>query len=270
MFQGGSMFRCALADPVNDWAQIGGWRDVGSINVVVPDMQRTKITAKDARNGNLIEVESRTIETTEKFTISTLNCSLENKIFIWGASAVALYSQSASPVTDREHLAWPDSIVPLLDAGGLNMYDIASVQSVLVGATSKAQGTDWIADPYMLKRGYIYIPPGSTITAGATIKVSFTPNVIASSKRQFNPHTASKISVLGQVLWTDGADTVNPEIVARDSFRATIDGQSPAFSETDYSRINFDVTVVQKLNDSVQPAGRVLYPLGAVPTIALP
>jgi hypothetical protein len=264
LFQGGAMMRLAEAD--SNWLQVGGWRDIGSVNIIVPNNAPTKISARDSRNGRFATIEERVIEFVETFDFSTLNCSLENQAFLFGG-AVETYSQTAGTFTDREHKAWPDSIVPLLDANGDFMYDVATITGVLVGATSKTEGTDWIADEYMLKRGYIHIPAGSTITANSTILVSGTTNVIASSKRLIRPHTSSVQRVLGQVLWTDGGNDL--EILARDMFRATVSGTTPALSETDYSRINGTVKVIEDLT-STRPAGRFLHPIGAVPTIALP
>lgn len=264
LFQGGS--RLHLARYATDGVTLGAWRELGDVDVIPPNFAPTTITHKTGRTGRLIIREQRVTEYAETFNVVTQNLSLENQLYLYGATSVGNYTQSSTPITDStQTVAALDSIVPILNAQGEPVYNIASIQAVKVGATTKTEGTDWVATPDMLKLGYILIPAGSTIVVGP-ILVSYTPVAIASAKRVMNPWTAGVIKARCQFFWMQEDMT---DVLARDMVDCSIVAAgAPNLSTTDYSNMTLTFTVLGKPGSSSSPAGRLLHPIGPVPTNA--
>ena len=261
LYQGGSILHLAKYDASN---VLGAWRDFGTITVVPPNVAPTTISAKDSRSGKLITIEQRVTEFVEQFTVQTLNLSLENQIYLFGADSVASFTQSGVAVTNAEHTAYLDSIVPILNSSGESVYNIASIQAVtdVGGGTVYVADTDYEYDATTLKLGYIKIPAGSSIPDGDPIEIDYTPTAIAASDRVMNPWTAGVMKVRAEVLWTQENYA---DVIARDMIDCNVAAAgAPNFSDTDYSNMSLQFTVLGDPTNSTRPAGRVIHPIGSV------
>jgi hypothetical protein len=264
LFQGGSKILLAAAD--STWAQTGGWRDIGTVDILNPKIEQTKIQAYDSRSGRKCLVEEKVIAVAESFEVATLNCSLENAAFIVGGTT-ATYSQSATPLTNIDHKCWLGTWCALVDGSGNRVYNVASIESVKSsdGNTTYTLTTDYVVSTDGLKEGRIFIPSTSTIPENTTIHINFTPTAITSSKRLVYPHTTQVIRCLGEVVWLESGGS---EVLARDMFRCTISGGDLGMSDTDYSKIKFEVQVMEDTSNATMPAGRLLYPVGSIPDLS--
>jgi hypothetical protein len=265
----GSILHLARVDPIT--ALVGAARDVGTITVLNPNTAVQDINLFDSRGGTRIRIARRVTEFTETYEVTCSNMTPDNLAYVFGADAVTTYTQSATPLTGVAHTGWAESVLWLHDASGNYLYDIASVENVKVGATTLVAGTDYVADPTMLKCGYIRLKtpsgggalavPGAT---GTAITVSFTPNAV-SGRRVFNPHTAGVAAAEARILWTsDGYGTVQ----VRDTLRVNISPAQPEFRDTDFSNLKFTMSVVSNNVTPSAPAGRFLMPVGGLPTFS--
>lgn len=257
----GSILHIAAISGYNsDGTPIAGpARDIGTIEVLNPSLSNSTVTLKDSRSGNKVTLSTRNVESSESYQITAANMSLENLKHVFGADAVQSYAQSATPLTGVVHTIHPDSLLHLHDNSGNFLYDVASVQSI----GTQTAGTDFTTNSAELKMGFVrMLNTANILSIGQTAAVSFTPNAISGSRLVY-PHTqGGGIKVLCWIYWPgDDADS----LLLRDHVEAEITPDTPAFSDSDYSKAKFTLTIGANLANSTRPAGRLLKPRGTLP-----
>jgi hypothetical protein len=256
----GSVLHLARIDPTT--GIVGPARDVGTVQVLNPNVSSTSIRLFDSRGGKRVLIAERNTEFSETYEITCSNITPENLALLFGASSVSEYTQAATPLTGIDHTVYPNSVVHLHDASGNYMYDIASIQQVKVGGTTLTAGTDYIVDANNLKMGFFKMNAPASVTAGGVMAdIDFTPNAIT-GKRTFNPQTAGVASCEAWVYWTaDGYDT----LYLRDHLTVNINPASPELRDADFSSIKFNLSVVSNSATPARPAGRFVMPKGGLP-----
>lgn len=265
----GNILHLARVDPIT--GLVNAARDVGTVQVLNPNTGVQDINLFDSRGGTRNRIARRVTEFSETYEVTCSNMTPDNLAYVFGADAATTYTQSATPLTSIAHTGWAESVVWLHDASGNYLYDIASVESVKVGATTLVAGTDYVADAVNLKMGFIRLKspsgggalaaPGAT---GTAITISFTPNAVT-GRRVFNPQTAGVATVEGKIFWTsDGYQTLH----IRDTFRANMSPSSPEFRDTDFSNLKFNLSIIGNNATPSQPAGRMVMPVGGLPTFS--
>lgn len=254
----GSILHLARIDETVIPAVTGPARDVGTVTVVNPTVASDAIELFDARGGRRSRISRRVLNVNETAEIMCANMSLDNLLYTFGADVVQTYTQSATPLVAVQHYAYPDSKLHLHDNSGNYLYDIASIQSI----GTLVNGTDYVVTPEGLKMGYVTILPTASLAAGgANVNVSFTPNAI-SGARWFAPQKQPTAKCEAWIYWTsDDYKT----IYLRDHVQVFVSPANPEFSETDFSKMRFTISVINNLANTTRPAGRFVHPVGTVP-----
>jgi hypothetical protein len=137
---------------------------------VTPEVQRVEI--RDSTSVDNALLDSGETQRTLKLSINMREYSKEN-LAMQQMGTVTTYAQTNTPVVDE-----PVVVVAQDRSFQLGGYvnPARNVSAPVVkhtsGSPTYVNGTDYI---HNLKQGTIYIPAGSVIAAGATVKVSYTP-----------------------------------------------------------------------------------------------
>lgn len=254
----GSILHLAKIDESVVPSVVGPARDVGTITVVNPTMGSDAIELFDARGGRRARTSRRVLNVNESAEIMCANMSLDNLLYTFGSDVVQTYSQSATPLVNVQHYAYPDSVLHLHDNSGNYLYNIASIQSI--GAL--VNGTDYVVTPEGLKMGFVRMLPAASLAAGgANVNVSFTPTAITGA-RWFAPQKQPTAKCEAWIYWTsDDYATIQ----LRDHVQVFVSPANPEFSETDFSKMRFTINVISNLANTTRPAGRFVHPIGAIP-----
>lgn len=238
---------------------MGPCRDLGTVNVINPDVGSDQIELFDSRSGLRVRTSQRVTQWNESYEVNCANMSLDNLAFIFGAQSVDTYSQAATPLTGITHTVFPDSILHLHDNSGNFFYNIASVQSI----GSLVAGTDFTTTPEGLKMGYVYIKPAASgvSASGTNLAVAFTPTAISAANRVFLPHKAGIAKCQAWVYWN--AENYS-DIRLRDTIDVNVTPAGAEFNDGDYSRIRLRLQVLSNPRNTTMPGGRYLKPVGSL------
>lgn len=186
-----------------------GFIPVGNVPELSIDIEVTNFEHKESESGNRLVDLVINKEKKGKFSFKLENLSLENlALGLWGETVAV----AGGTVVDE--------VIAIPTGGKGRKYDLAhlKVSAVTVeddtGVTTYAAGTDYVLDA---ENGAITIPSGSTIAAGANIKVSYT---YAGYTRldAFTNTVAPE-----RYLRFEGINTVDGSRVVVDIFRAQFD-----------------------------------------------
>lgn len=256
-FQGGAVL--LMARYVNQ-RQLGAFRQFENLRIA-PLHEPTTDTMKDDREGAWRNQQEITVGYDDKYEINGEDISPQMLAWLMGGGDVELVNQSETALAGISHLVYEtDSVIPLHDSAGTSLFEIVSIESVTdqSAANTYELGSDYLAEPEMLRRGIIAIPSGSTIPAGSAVLISFTPGEL-SARPAFDVSVNCDIRVKARIEWSasDGS------LLVHDFFDASFVAQSETREEDKRATTQFYLTILG--NGSSTPAGRFIIPAGPIP-----
>ncbi len=244
-------------------------RDLGVIDPANPNLEVEKVELKDSDGGVIRTITESVTEINETYEIKCSNLNPNNLALLFLANDPTAFTQSASAVTDVKHFAHPGELVKLLDGNydamtpGGPIFGIASVQDVTGagGSPTYTEGTDWeVVD---LERGIIRMIDGGGFSAAAEILVDYTPRAITGD-RLLEPQGLLGVTE-GQAIIVFGRGN-NAQQSARHG-RVSLTPASANFVIEEFSSFVMTLKFLSDLTAGT-PAGKLLYWVGALPTIS--
>jgi len=104
--------------------------DLGVIQVASPTLEITKIELKDSDGGVKRVVDQKVTEINETYDITCSNLNGDNLSLLFLSAAPEAFSQSATQVESSPVYSHPGRLVKLLDANGIPIFGITSVEAV--------------------------------------------------------------------------------------------------------------------------------------------
>lgn len=177
--------------------------DVGVLNAPPQFQNETqKLDSYDERAGGAMLDETDVTRFKESLRIQTRNQQAEVLALFLGAAGADAFAQAATAVMAQTHDVNLGAWIALVDAAGKRVYNVGSITVTDDDAmTTFAAGDDYIVDA---AKGMLFIPTDSAIAEGETVKISFTPAVMAAWK--ISPQTLVQGVEVALELW-EVADT---------------------------------------------------------------
>lgn len=262
--------RMYFREDSDDPAIVNPLVDLGIVEME-PALEQTKIELQDGSSGVNQLAASVVSETSEDYNLTCRNLAAYNFGILVGASLEEL-TQTAGELADIKHYAWPDQPFGLLDAdyddGGVRISAINTTPALVAKLDSSGTpGTTIDAADVTVdyEKGLCTISSDGLAAAGV-VWLTFT-KLALTGYRRLRPQTR-EFSRTGHFEMYIGIDG-NQTIIKRE-FDGSISGTGLGLSTTEFSNIQFQVSVTSDPTDTQMPAGTFDWIKGTLPTVMGP
>jgi 2-keto-4-pentenoate hydratase/2-oxohepta-3-ene-1,7-dioic acid hydratase in catechol pathway len=244
--------------------------DLGVIKEVAPSFEPDQAELFDTDGGDRVLVDQALTQFTESYQATIANFNNNNLALLFNSNPVAAFTQTATPLTDIKHYAHPGEMVKLLnddfDAAtpGVPIFNLTSVDGVTgpAGTPTYTEGTDWeVVD---LSRGLIRMIDGGAFSSAGPIEVGMTP-VAVTGNRLIAPQSANLAVRAKAWLFLGRGSNTQQHVREMD---VAITAESANFTAEDFSDFVLNFSVINDLTNLSQPAGRLLYFKGDLPSVS--